>query len=183
MDKNIIVTLISSAVAISASIIALIQSWRIKKIEAQIPILTAAFGIEKEDYKQIEYALKNAWEQLQIVKEIIHKLLIPFRYDIDIARDHIKKPYKIIKDEYAKFGIIVPEQAKAEWHKSKKIIHDLDLLLEKELESNTDSCNLKQLDINLLKEYRFALTEIQNVIYKCRADIMHDKLNRILSKI
>jgi hypothetical protein len=203
MKVEVIVAIISGIAAIAGALIASIQAVRMSRLKAEtdakleqlkaetsIAVETMkdvrerrhkAFEIAAQESAPLEAALAQAWEDIQLIKEIISKLVSPDRYDLDIALDHLTPPCSRLMDGYAKWGASIPEHARKAWHAAKGDISAFRQILV--TESNTSNSQLPSATIEILKETRTFLTDHQMVIVASRQSIRDLNIKHLLEVI
>src|SRR6201999_1180453 len=75
------------------------------------------------EYAPVATAIEIAWSQLQFAKECLIKLASPGRYDLDIAQKDLLGCISNITEGYAKWGSLLPDNARLAWHAAKGSLH------------------------------------------------------------
>jgi hypothetical protein len=183
MDKSILIPLVSGCFAILCALVALFQSWRLEKIKIDENRRKAALEITRQKSIPIENALTKAWENIQILKHVISKIIAPIRYDADIALETIKEAHKHIEEEYAKSGIKIPDSARDSWHKAKEISAQIIIIVAENSRANDKIDTFSEEEIKTLSNYRSELTDLQSLIVESRSKLQQNILDLIIKEL
>jgi hypothetical protein len=141
VQAEVLVAMISGAAGVIGAVIAWTQAIRANRLKANVDIsleriksettlALEAIKIENDRRRKafeaasqacapIEAALDQAWQDIQIVKDVITKLLSPARYDKDLALKSLRPAVSSIEEGYRRHGASIPETARNAWHKAK----------------------------------------------------------------
>lgn len=203
MKVELIVAIISGLAGIAGALIASIQAIRTSKLkggaDAKLEQIKAETNIAVETMKEererrqkafeiaslesapVEAALAQAWEDIQLIKEIISKLVSQERYDLDIALEHLNPACSNLINGYAKWGARIPEQARKAWHSAKGTVAGFQHVLI--TESKTNKSQLSSEIIEALKEMRTFLTDHQMIIMTSRQGIRDSNIKHLVEII
>ena len=198
MKVEVIVAIISGLCALIASVQA-VRTTRVKaeadakleqiRAETNIAVETMkeatarrqkAFEIASSESAPVETALAQAWQDIQLIKEIISSLTSRGRYDIDIALADLAPPCSRLMDGYAKWGASIPEQARKDWHNAKGAVASVQMMIR---ESRTNNSELPSDVLEILKETKSFLTDHQMAIVAARQSIRDANIEHLLMLI
>lgn len=200
MNAEVIVAIISGLAGIVGALIASIQAIRTSRLKAgadakleQIKAETdiavetmketkerrqKAFELASQESAPLELALSQAWEDIQLIKEVISKLVSQERYDLDFALDHTEAPCTRLTDGYAKWGASIPEPARKAWHAAKSNVSTFKQMLVGQ--DGTPKSPLSVETIETLKEMRISLTDQQMMVGAARQSIRDANMTHLL---
>ena len=180
MKVEVIVAIISGVCALIASVQAVRTNIAVEKMKETTARRQKAFEIAASESAPIETALAQAWQDIQLVKEIISSLTSHARYDVDIALADLEPPCSRLMDGYAKWGASIPEQARKDWHNAKGTVASVQLMIK---ESRRNKSELPSNVIEVLKETRTFLTDHQMAIVAARQSIRDSNIEHLLTLI
>ena len=140
-----------------------------------------AFEIASQESAPVEAALSQAWEDIQLIKEILTRLTSSARYDADIALEALKPPAQRIREGYAKWGAVLPETARRAWHSAKGSIATLEQTLT--IESGSDDPRLPESSVAVLKDMRVFIDDYQDVLGEARQGIRDANIKHLMEVI
>jgi len=201
MEAEVLLATISGSAGVVSAVIAWLQTVRANRLRANVDIALEAiksetalalesikienerrrkaFELASQACAPIETALDQAWQDMQVIKEVIAKLLSPIRYDKDIALKSLQPAVLSIASGYSQCGASIPEAARNAWHNAKHCAGVIELTVT--AQENVSS--LSDPVIELLKSYRNDLTDQQIALVGAREGIRGVLIERFIHLI
>jgi hypothetical protein len=197
MNTQLLIAIVSGIVSIIAAIIAFIQSLRTARLKATTALALEelkadrqermeelradrekrkeAFQIARQDSAPVEQALAQAWQNIQIIKEVISTLVARERYDADLAPGSLRPAVAGLLDLYHQTGMVLRQPTRLAWQKALACGNELE-----ELISKNGPPQLASDDIERLRGMRVLLSGLQMDISDGRQRVREELVQKAL---
>ncbi|MFI5398422.1 MAG: hypothetical protein ACHQ9S_23050, partial [Candidatus Binatia bacterium] len=136
-------------------------------------------GAATREAQPVASAIDAAWDDVQVLKEEISKLISPLRYDWDIAIPKIAGAAAQLVDSYGHVGARLSEAARIAWHRAKGNSQQLLQMLETADEAG-QAPSAEHPVSDQLRELRNNLTECQSILARERTKLIQEQVEQMV---
>jgi hypothetical protein len=194
MSNEVVIAIISGIGAVIAAVIAWFQSLRTVKLKVETELAIEKMKIDRERRQKafeiacqesapIEAAINRAWEDIQIIKEEISKILSEGEYHADLALGFIETASNRLREEYGKWAVSLPQDARDVWHKAKGNASAIQGIVVKHSPIKEANPELPPDIKEKLRDARTSLTDYQMILTSTRQSLRNLQIQRILEEI
>jgi hypothetical protein len=179
---------VASIVAAGFSLFGALRSSRIKsesdlaleKFKAADATRRRAFDLALAESEPLVAALGQAWSDLQVIREVIHKVVAPARFSESLALKTLSAASGSIGSGYLRFGSKLPHDVEVVWHSAKNRVLLIDALV-REHGGGAEPQEGARPDINeRLLQIRAALRDDQTALQEASLNIRAELMKRIV---
>ena len=140
MSPAVWVALIGAIASVLAAICAVVAAMRSARFKAEADLMLErvktedsrrrqAFETATREAEPVAQALVQVWNDIQTVRDVIHKTVSPALYDEEAATETLRAAVAGIADGYRHYGSVVPPEAAQAWHDAKSRVHIVEALV------------------------------------------------------
>ena len=134
------VAVIGALASVAAAICAVVAAMRSARLKADADLMLErfktedarrrhAFEVATRESEPLAAALVQVWNDIQTVRDVIHKTVSPALYDEESATKTLRTAVASIAEGYGHYGSLVPPDAAMAWHEAKSKAHVVEALL------------------------------------------------------